>query len=162
MKISCCDMDPFFFPMQKTANAILALFFCAELLKLHWVSLSTWQKIALGERESTPRCFRTSGPCKKQSQKTEATMKVSDVVVTSSRSKAIGSHGFMCEKHGHDHFGVMFPSGKKTSYTASGIDGIARDANGVDVNECEAVVRSREAHFNTPTGRLFCTETDRR
>ena len=90
-------------------------------------------------------------------------MKVSDViVVTSSCSKAIGCYGFVCKKHGHDYFGVMFPSGKKTSYTTSGIDGIARDANGVDVNECKAVFRSREAYFNTPTGRPFHTETDRR
>ena len=90
-------------------------------------------------------------------------MKVSDIViVTSSRSKAIGCYSFTYKKHGHDYFGVMFPSGKKTSYTTSGIDGIARDADGVDVNEYEAVVRSREAYFNTPTGRLFYTETDKR
>ena len=30
------------------------------------------------------------------------------------------------------------------------------------MNEHEAVVRSSEAYFNTPTGRLFCTEKDRR
>ena len=57
--------------------------------------------------------FLHGGRCKKSST-TETTMKVSNiVVVTSSRSKAIGSYGFMCKKHGHDYFGVMFPSGKR-------------------------------------------------
>ena len=90
-------------------------------------------------------------------------MKVSDiVVVTSPRSKAVGTYGFIYKKHGSDYFGVMFPSGKKISYTSSGIDGISRDSDGVDVSEYEAVVRSREAYYDTPTGRLFYTETERK
>ena len=90
-------------------------------------------------------------------------MKVSNiVVVTSPQSKAVGTYGFIHRQHGLDYFGVMFPSGKKISYTSSGIDGISRDSNGVDVSEYEAVVRSREAHYDTPTGRLFYTETNRK